>query len=428
MSKGKDKIANDVKSKEKNDNKKTKEVKKEKPKKKRRIGLKIFLCLLLLLCIAAGVFAYKVYQNGGGISGIIATTLGADSETHKNLPTIYCVLFGESQNLTDTILVLGYNPKTQEASLLSIPRDTYTGSSIANASAYYKINALYQQSPEKAVKAISKVTGLDLEYYITVDTKAWIQLVDAIGGVYFDVPIDMLYDDPTQNLHINLKAGYQKLDGAHAEQVVRFRHNNNGTTYPAEYGMEDLGRMRTQRAFLTELAKQTLKLENVFKLGEIIDIAKNYVETNMDFETIKNYIPYAVSFNTANLKTETLPGESVLSNGVWIYAANQTKTKKVVTELFELKTESNGITIQILNGTGDSEKLTELVEILETCGYKVEKTDSTTATSKTTIINRSGKDEETSEALKNDIGIGVVTTGENNAGVDFTIILGKDYE
>ena len=192
--------------------------------------------------------------------------------------------------------------------------------------------------------------------------------------------------------------------------------------------MEDLGRMKTQRAFLTALAKQTLKLENVLKLGEIADIAKKYVETNIDFDTIKNYIPYAVTFDAEKLKTETLPGESKLTNGVWIYVADKTKTKNIVSELFTLETESNGITVQILNGTEDSEKLTELADILKTCGYTVEKTDKTTATSKTTIINRTDKTEDVCQTLRNDIGIGTMTTGENNAGVDFTIILGKDYE
>ena len=425
MSKNK---TNDGNTKEKETRKKKQKIEEEKPKKKRRIGLKIFLFILVILCIGAGVFAYKVNKNGGGLSGIIATTLGHDEETYKNLPTIYCVLFGKSQALTDTIMVAGYNPKTQEASLLSIPRDTYTGSSISNASAYYKINARYQSSPEEAVRAISRITGLDLQYYLTVDTEALVELVDAIGGVWFDVPINMKYDDASQDLHINLQAGYQKLDGDKAEQVVRFRHNNNGTTYPSEYGQEDIGRMKTQRAFLTAVAQQTLKVENILKIGEFLDIAKNNVETNLDFNTIKDYIPYMVTFDTANLKTETLPGESRLANGVWIYVANTTETKKLVEEMFALKTESNGITVQILNGTGDSEKLTALEELLETSGYKIEKTSTTTQTSKTTIINRTRQSEETSEKLKQDIGIGTITAGEDNAEVDYTIILGKDFE
>ena len=123
------------------------------------------------------------------------------------------------------------------------------------------------------LKEINELTGLDIKYYIKVDTEAFKALVDAIGGVTFDVPIDMKYTDKKQGLYINLKAGVQKLDGDKAEQVVRFRHNSDGSTYPAEYGIEDIGRMKTQRNFLKALAKQTLKIEN--KTDSVIEELKN---------------------------------------------------------------------------------------------------------------------------------------------------------
>ena len=63
--------------------------------------------------------------------------------------------------------------------------------------------------------------------------------------MYFDVPIDMDYTDENQDLYIDLKQGYQLLDGNKAEQVVRFRHNQDGSSYPAEYGDNDIGRMKT---------------------------------------------------------------------------------------------------------------------------------------------------------------------------------------
>ena len=111
------------------------------------------------------------------------------------------------------------------------------------AGGFDKINALYQKSPQKTVEAVENLTGINIDYYITVKTSALIEIVDAIGGVDFDVPINMDYDDDTQDLHIHLKAGQQKINGEKAEQLVRFRHNNNGTTYSAEYGDNDEGRM-----------------------------------------------------------------------------------------------------------------------------------------------------------------------------------------
>ena len=244
--------------------KKLKEEKQTKNKKKKKgIGKKILLLLLLLLLIVGGVFAYKVHKNGGGLKGILATAIGHDQETVKTLPKIYCLLLGQSENLTDTIMIAEYDPQKQQASMLSIPRDTFIGYNKSQATAWDKINAVYQTGAENSLKEVNELTGLDIKYYLKVDTQAFKALVDAIGGVTFDVPIDMKYDSNRQNLHINLKAGVQKLDGDKAEQVVRFRHNNDGSTYPSEYGIEDYGRMKTQRNFLKALAKQTLKVENI---------------------------------------------------------------------------------------------------------------------------------------------------------------------
>jgi len=162
-------------------------------------------------------------------------------------------------------------------------------------------------------------------------------LVDVIGGVTFNVPINMDYDDPTQDLHIHIKAGEQVLNGDTAEQVVRFRHNNNGTSYPEEYGDNDLGRMRTQREFIMQVVKQTAKPENIFKIGEILDVAKEYVITNIDFNVAKDYIPYVVEFDTQNLLTDMLPGTAPdwnKTNGVSIFVHDKKETQKLVEKLF----------------------------------------------------------------------------------------------
>ena len=128
---------------------------------------------------------------------------------------------------------------------------------------------------DKLLKDVSELTGINVENYVAVDTSGFKELVDTIGGVTFNVPMDMKYDSYSQGLHIDLKAGEQKLDGDKAEQLVRFRHNNDGTTYPASYGLEDEGRMKTQQAFLTELAKQTLTVGNIPKIIDMMNYFLN---------------------------------------------------------------------------------------------------------------------------------------------------------
>ena len=223
--------------------KKDNRAKEKKKKKSHKVLKRVLLIILLIILICAGVFTYRVSQNGGGLAGLVTTLVGTDQETVKNLPDFYCLLIGKSENMTDTLIVAKYSPSTGDSALLSIPRDSYIGSNKANASASDKINSKYQISPQSTIDAVNKLTGLNIKYYLTVDTEALRDLVDAIGGVYFDVPIDMDYDDSSQDLYIHLDKGYQLLNGEQAEWVVRFRHNNNGTSYPVSYGDNDLGRM-----------------------------------------------------------------------------------------------------------------------------------------------------------------------------------------
>ena len=439
-------------------------MKKNKNKKKRKVLRKVLLVILLIILIAGGVFAYKVHKNGGGMTGMLATMVGHDENTKKNLGEFRCLILGISTDqkdvdLTDTIIVASYNPNTQKATLLSIPRDTYTGTNPAKATAYEKINAMYSRKhrPDETLKAVNDITGLNIEYYVVVKTEALIKMVDVIGGVTFNVPIDMDYDDSSQNLAIHLKAGEQKLDGDKAEQLVRFRHNNNGTSYPEDYGDNDIGRMRTQREFIMQVVKQTAKPENIFKIGQILDVAKEYVITNIDFDVAKDYVPYAVEFNTDNLLTEVLPGNpsNKNSSGTWVYIHDAKKTKTLIEELFinrdkkeesENDTEANNtatnstsntsttvkkdnIKIEVLNGSGNSANLQTVVSNLEKAGYKVTKKGETNTTSKTTIINKKEIKDNYITEIKNAVGMGITQSSQSTSSkVDLTIIIGKDYK
>lgn len=436
-----------------------------KKKKKSKIGkiIKFILLVLLIALIAYGCnFAYKYYKLKSNMDGkeydpLSATALGIDPEKLKTIGRLNVLILGESgigdgYKLTDSIMIASYSPQTQQASLLSIPRDTYVGkknknTASANYLASYKMNAVYRNGTnlEETIECVNNLTGLELENYILVDTDAIIEIVDAIGGVWFDVPIDMDYEDLNQDLYIHLKAGYQLIDGDKAEQLLRFRHNQDGTSYPAEYGDNDIGRMRTQREFIQATAKQLLKIENVTKVLNLLDIVFNNVKTNLDIQALKYYIPYIFKFNTSNIISDTLPGESELCNEIWIYTADKTKTKQLIQDLFTDKfvveentntitntvssdAEEETITIELLNGTGNNEILASVKEKLKKEGYVVNKSGTTSTTAKTTIINRTLQSSSTSKDIKSILGVGTITSGSDNAKVDYTVIIGKDYE
>lgn len=416
-------------------------------KKKKHPFLKLFLLLMLLISVIfITYFVYGTIRNGGGLKGFLSTVVGETSEEIDNLEPISALILGSSQNMTDTIMIAKYNPKTQQAYLLSIPRDTFVGTSKTSAKASDKINSLYQgKYPEKTLAAVNKLTGLDIKYYVVVDTEALKALVDSIGGVYFDVPIDMKYTDKKQNLYINLKKGYQKLDGDKAEQLVRFRHNQNGTTYSTEYGDNDIGRMKTQRNFLKAIMKQTLTPTNIIKIKDFIDITQKYVKTNISFDLLKKYVPVAVNFDAENLETDTLPGTPEKCNGVWLFILDKTKTKTFINELDEKllgeqensendnttnsEQDKSKIKIEILNGSGSSSTLTKVTNSLKEKGYTVSKVGKTNSTSKTSIINKSKVPINITNNIKEILGVGTITsTSSDSASTDITIILGKDFK
>ena len=446
--------------------KQKKQNKKNNKKSKMKIWKKIIIYLILIGIIGfASWFGYRTYKNGGGFSGVLKTALGHNEMTKKDLPELKVLLLGvstdESENApADTIMVASYNPNTQTANLLSIPRDTYIGKNKNRATPSDKINCLYSLGIDKMLKAVNDLTGLDINNYVVVKTEALIKLVDAIGGVDFYVPIDMKYTDTSQDLYIDLKEGMQKIDGAKAEQLLRFRKNDNGTSYSDEYGDNDTGRMRTQREFIQEVLKQTLKPSNVFKIGQILDIANKYVETNIELGFAKDYIPYAVEFNSENLTTGVIPGVNAqlppASKKWWFFEPNKTEMQELIHGVFyseaeEIEKENENdetnkanqvnsnkvssekktkeeIRVEVLNGTGKNSTLQEVVKILKDNGIKVVKTGNTSQISKTIITNKKEDNSDIMQEIKTIIGKGNITNNKNlNSKVDVTIIVGSDF-
>ena len=280
--------------------------------KKSKIGKAfkiIFLVIIIAIVIFAGViFGMSMALYNGNWKACLADVA---SNFLGGVETKYVLILGVSEDisteLTDTIMVAGYNPDTGKAFLVSIPRDTYVGNSTSRAKASDKINAQYQQGIEETILAAEEITGLEKDDYIVVKTSMLIEMVDLIGGVDFDVPIDMDYDDPTQDLHIHLSAGMQTLNGDQAEGLLRFRHNNDGSSYPSSYGDNDYGRMRTQREFMKAVATQTLSFGNITKINGIINAVTDNLVTNMSTKELLAYVPKLAVFDTANLVTEQIP-------------------------------------------------------------------------------------------------------------------------
>lgn len=217
---------------------------------------------------------------------------------HRRDGVYTCLLLGVAdQGGTDTIMLGVFDTNAKTASLISIPRDTV----VYQNGKYRKINSTYADGEEAVAAAVRDLLGVPVDYWVSVNLKAFNSIVNQIGGVYFTVPVDMDYEDPYQDLYIHIKAGYQKLDGKQAEGVMRCRN-----CYPSA----DIGRTATQRAFLVALAKQTITPSNADKVTSLINTFNQYVSTTMKLSDMVWFGTQAIGMDLdAALTTGSLEGE-----------------------------------------------------------------------------------------------------------------------
>jgi LCP family protein required for cell wall assembly len=169
---------------------------------------------------------------------------------------------------TDTIMVASFDSKEGSFNLVSIPRDT----KVKAARALKKINGAYGVGGVTLLKReVSELLGFVPDFYMVVNLKAFVTLVDTIGGIEFDIPHRMNYDDPTQDLHIHFEKGLQMLDGQKAMELMRFRG----------YIGSDLRRMEVQQEFLTAVAKKLLRPQTIPQLEKLSKAYADNVETDL---------------------------------------------------------------------------------------------------------------------------------------------------
>ena len=290
------------------------------------LGKKIlFTCILIMAVAATGFAGYFVSQMwmtesdldiySADFSGDIqysdgVETPGSTEDGQDNTVKINedrkdgCYTFlvaarDVASGCTDVIIVGMFDTVNDKINMVSIPRDTMINKGLL------KVNTAYQgdlasggNGIDGLLKEMKKLLGFDIDSYAVVDVDAVAKLIDAIGGVYFDVPMDMVYQDGSQGLDINIKAGYQKLSGEDAVKVLRYRKG---------YANGDLGRIDTQHDFLLALADQILDVGNIPNLGTAIEIYQEHVQTNLSAGNILFYAKNFLEMDTENIQFIDMP-------------------------------------------------------------------------------------------------------------------------
>ena len=281
--------------------------KKSKKRKRKKGGaLKKFLIAVLILGIlGGGGYAFlKLYirppEQGGEINPKNDTPVS--NRTKQNYTFLLLGKDKVSGN-TDTIMVGKFDSENYKLDIVSIPRDTLVN-------VYWrtkKANTIYDADDiDDTLKRFADILGYKVDFYAVVDLEAFTQLVNSIGGVWYDVPDvegggkGMNYDDPYQNLSIHLKPGYQLLTGEQAIGVVRYRKG---------YTNQDIGRISSQQNFLMAAAKQILENKNKISIADITTIFLKYVNTNLDNGQCIWFGKEMMKMDIENIVFHTMPGK-----------------------------------------------------------------------------------------------------------------------
>lgn len=341
----------------------------------------------VLFCSGIGVLYYVNSQ----ILNASATDTNANSPINDIFtpllqskdPFNVLLLGGDMVNKnSDTMMLANFDPVTCKVNIMSIPRDTRV--TIENKTR--KINYAFPHGGvDLAVQTVSELLDVNIKYYAFVDTSAFRKIIDELGGVDYYVPVDLNYDDPTQNLHIHLKQGQQRLNGAESEQYIRFRHPNKWTKALKQYyDGSDLKRMEAQQNFLKELMRQKLNLQYLPKLNSIIDVVFQNIETNLSLSEIVKMTGYISKFKVENLSFFPMPGQPYDASP-WYYICDVDSTRQIMSENF--KCSSSYISVD--NSTKEAYK-----------SYKEDVKTSDTATNKNTTKNNPSNAESTMKGTK----------------------------
>ena len=269
----------------------------------------IIFLLALLLALAAGCSARTRTQTAQAqphsVRVVRAETeepAAAPEPARKRLPYCYTILLtgvDDAGGGSDTNLLARFDAGNKRIDLVSLPRDTLLHTERASN----KLNFAYASGGTERLRAdVEALLGVPVDFAVTVDLGGFTALIDRIGGVDFDVPRDMDYDDPAQNLHIHLARGTRHLDGEQAMQVARWRKNNDGAGYPDA----DIGRIGTQQAPLRAVLEQALRIQNAPALAAAFS---RHVETDLSLGNLVWLAGEALSIGAEGVRFHTLPGD-----------------------------------------------------------------------------------------------------------------------
>ena len=339
-----------------------------------------FILTIVVLVALVGVYLFSFISSLNN-NDIISAVKPSSNETVNIL--LLGMDIGDAENTsnssarrTDTMMMINYNPRTDNINVVSIPRDTLIEVENAtdgkgNKIPYWKINAAYVLGgEEEVIEQVQNLLDVKINYLVEIDYAAFRNLIDAIGGVEMYIDRDMYYDDDAQDLHIHFNAGETVLlDGQKAEEYFRWRKNNDGTGLAEG----DIGRIKNQQAFISEVIKKCTSPAIITKIPSILKAIKENVVTNMPGSSMIYYGMKMI--NNSGVSMATLQGDNEKIYGQDFLVMNPSYNKNLLKSLQITSDINNSIdrskySIMILNATRVNGLAGNLKIELENIGYR----------------------------------------------------------
>ena len=285
-----------------------------KTSKKRRIWPWILMLVVFLTAALGGAY----FASNSLTEKPVEKKQSEELLTAKDKATIMIMGVDERDDdvgRSDTLMIASIDPKTNQASLLSVPRDTRVK---IKGHGFDKVNAAYAYGKEKLSQdTVENLLGVSVDHYVIINTKSFKKIIDAVGGIDIDVPKRMHYEDPWDDdggLIIDFHPGMQHMDGAKAVTYVRYRDEEG-----------DLGRIRRQQDFVRAFMEKLVSPSIIPKLPTVIKEVMGSLETDLSFRQLLEFVGTLKESKNNGLKTDMVPGKPLYIDGVsyWIPDLNK---------------------------------------------------------------------------------------------------------
>lgn len=306
---------------------------------------RIFFISFMVLLIVLSIMFFSLTDNNAEVNTdrtgeSVTDGKGEEADSTQDEPDLESLIeardrvnvlcFGIDGGRADTIMLVSYDYENKLVDVVSIPRDTYHYIEGYESGGQKKINAVYGMRDigggEGLKDQVADLLNIPIDYYVEIDYNGFENIIDAMGGVEYEIPFPMHYDDPYASppLHIHFDKGLQTLNGEEAVEFLRWRKNNG------QAGQGDLPRIERQLDFLMTAAKQTIGP----KLPGIVSIGFDNVHTDMTFTKASYYAAKSIGMDFNDIRTYTLPGEAEYIGGVSYYIHDSEATEQLFMEIY----------------------------------------------------------------------------------------------